>query len=232
MRVGVYGRPLHLRRGPLGLQPQASPNKPTFPPNYLDRRIRPRSVRGEKRGWNSRGWKSKRRSPKKKKTNKEEVPPADKVMKREPGLYLADLPEFDVQAGPWPFKKGETGNNKLIQVGGFFSPRGLGMHPPRDGKFASVKYRLDKKSYLFKATVAVNDTTNFCWSPATSGCWATARNCGNPGSSPPTTPASRIARSTSTGWRFWTCASRWRTATMAFTRSGWSRAWCRKKTRW
>ena len=80
---------------------------------------------------------------------------------------MSDLEEFDVAKGEWPFSKGETGGGHVIKVGGVKSPHGLGMHPPAWGKDASVKYRLGMEAALFKAKVAVNDSTDWCWSPAT-----------------------------------------------------------------
>jgi hypothetical protein len=84
---------------------------------------------------------------------------------------LSQIQEFDVVSGEWPFKKADTGDGRHIIVGGVPSPHGLGMHPPWGGKYASVKYRLGLEAELFKATVAVNDSTNWCWSPATFTVW-------------------------------------------------------------
>lgn len=83
-------------------------------------------------------------------------------------VYLADLPEFDVKNGEWPFTKdGTTGSKDMrIKVGGKPSTKGLGMHPPPNPAWASVKYRLAGQAALLKTTVAVNDTANFCWTPA------------------------------------------------------------------
>jgi hypothetical protein len=90
-----------------------------------------------------------------------------------PVIYLADLPEFDVKEGPWPFTKdGSLGNGKdRIRVKGNLSPKGLGMHPPAAPAFASVKYRLGKQAALFKTIVAIDDTANFCFTPAVFSVW-------------------------------------------------------------
>jgi hypothetical protein len=89
----------------------------------------------------------------------------------EPRRFLSELQEFDVTAGKWPFKKGDTGDGRHIIVGGVTSPHGLGMHPPWGGKYASAKYRLGMEAEVFKATVAVDDSTKWCWSPATFTVW-------------------------------------------------------------
>jgi hypothetical protein len=83
-----------------------------------------------------------------------------------PVRFLSELKEFDVRPGQWPFKKGDTGEGKPIVVGGVRSRHGLGMHPPVAPEAASVKYRLGGEAVVFKATVAINDTTDWCWSPA------------------------------------------------------------------
>jgi serine/threonine protein kinase len=94
-------------------------------------------------------------------------PGASKVFAHGPCRFLSELPEFDVHKGEWPFRKGDCGNGKPIEVSGVRSPNGLGMHPPAAPGRASVKYRLEKEAALLKATVAINDTTTWCWSPAT-----------------------------------------------------------------
>ena len=94
--------------------------------------------------------------------------PVRPLFTQRPCVYLADLQEYDVQAGPWPFgKNGQVGDGRPIEVKGVRSPKGLSMHPPWAPGFASVRYRLGKQATLFRATVAINDTTNWCWSPAT-----------------------------------------------------------------
>jgi hypothetical protein len=93
--------------------------------------------------------------------------PRSKLFPDGPRRFLSELEEFDVVPGKWPFRKGDTGDGHHIIVGGVKSPHGLGMHPPWAPKFASVKYRLGLEAELFKATVAIDDSTNWCWSPAT-----------------------------------------------------------------
>jgi predicted Zn finger-like uncharacterized protein len=93
-------------------------------------------------------------------------PPVEPIFDRGPRVFLADLQEYGVRAGPWPFAKdGSTGSNPIV-VGGVRSPRGLGMHPPAAPAFASARYRPGKQAALLKAVVAINDTSNWCWSPA------------------------------------------------------------------
>jgi hypothetical protein len=85
-----------------------------------------------------------------------------------PCRYLSDLPEFDVKIGKVAFgKNGAVGDGKRIVVCGVPSPKGLGMAPPWAPAYSAVKYRLGKEAAVFRAVVAVNDTTNWCWSPAT-----------------------------------------------------------------
>ncbi len=99
---------------------------------------------------------------------KEAVPAAASTLfPKGPVRFLSELPPHDVRAGPWPFRTGDNGNGQAIRVGGVPSPHGLGMHPPAAPGSASVRYHLNGEAALFKATVAINDTTNWCWSPAT-----------------------------------------------------------------
>jgi S1-C subfamily serine protease len=100
-------------------------------------------------------------------------PPVQTLFTKGPLVYLADLQEFGVQAGgPWPFgKTGTVGDGRAIEVNGVRSPHGLSMHPPWAPRYASVRYRLGKQAALFKATVAINDTTKWTWSPATFTVW-------------------------------------------------------------
>jgi serine/threonine-protein kinase len=98
---------------------------------------------------------------------KTKEPATSLVFPKGPRRFLSELQEFDVLSGEWPFRKADTGEGKPIQVGGVPSPHGLGMHPPAAPKYASVKYRLGKEAELFKATVAIDDSTKWCWSPAT-----------------------------------------------------------------
>ena len=103
-----------------------------------------------------------------------EQPPLAPIFGRAPLVYVADLPEFGVRNGEWPFTKdGTTGSSKKdpIYVNRIASPKGLGMHPPSSPGSASAKYRLGKQAAVFKATVAVNDTATFCWTPAIFTVW-------------------------------------------------------------
>jgi hypothetical protein len=117
-------------------------------------------------------------NPKEKEKEKEKDRDKDKKPEPEgplfakgPVRFLSEMPEFDVVPGEWPFRKGDVGDGKPIEVAGVRSPHGLGMHPPHAvfGKpgYAAVKYRLNKQAELLKATVAINDTTKWCFSPAT-----------------------------------------------------------------
>jgi hypothetical protein len=88
------------------------------------------------------------------------VPQVGRLFERGPREPLADLPEFGVKAGPWPFaKNGTVGDGRPIRVNGVASPKGLGMHPPEAG-YSAVKYRLGGQAAVFKAAVALNDTAN------------------------------------------------------------------------
>jgi hypothetical protein len=96
------------------------------------------------------------------------LPPVRELFAQKPRVYLSDLPEFGAQAGPWPFgKNGRNGDGKPIRVNGTLSPKGLSMHPPWAPSFASVRYRLGKQVAQLRAMVAINETSNWCWSPAT-----------------------------------------------------------------
>lgn len=108
-------------------------------------------------------------------------PPPPAWARSEPGdwRYLADMPEFDaVVAAPWAFAKdGTTGDPEKrspIRVGGFASPRGLGMHPPERGH-ASVKYRLDRRAERFKSVGAVSDSSTILFSPLAFEVWGDGR---------------------------------------------------------
>src|SRR5207244_6423162 len=100
--------------------------------------------------------------------------PGERLFSRSQVVHLADLPEFEVKDGQWPFAKdGTLGDPKKspIKVKGFAAPKGLGMHPPAAPGHASVKYRLGKQAAVFKTTVAIDDTANFCWTPAVFTVW-------------------------------------------------------------
>jgi hypothetical protein len=94
-------------------------------------------------------------------------PKVTEVFAGGPRVYLADLQEFGVRSGPWQFgKDGTLGSGQPIQVAGVRSRKSLSMHPPWAPAYAAARYRLGRKAALFRATVAINDTTNWCWSPA------------------------------------------------------------------
>jgi NPCBM/NEW2 domain len=110
---------------------------------------------------------------------REELPPPKPPSwtEREPGdwRYLADMPEFDAVVGkPWTFAKdGTTGDpekHSPIKVGGFASPKGLGMHPP-EATFSKVKYKLDRKAQRFKSVGAVSDSSTLLFSPVYFEVW-------------------------------------------------------------
>jgi hypothetical protein len=78
-------------------------------------------------------------------------------LERLPIMYLGDLDEAEVKPGPWPMgKNGDVGTGKPIEVDGFKSPEGIGLHPPENGE-ATVKYKLGSQWNTFVADVAVND---------------------------------------------------------------------------
>src|SRR5262245_32594246 len=94
-------------------------------------------------------------------------PPPSKLFPNGPRRFLSDLEAFDVQSGPHPVSfHGELGNGK-DRINGALSPKGIGMHPPWAPKYASASYRLGMGAAVFKAVVAINDSSNWCWSPAT-----------------------------------------------------------------
>jgi hypothetical protein len=45
------------------------------------------------------------------------------------------------------------------------------MHPPDGGEYASASYQLDKQASLFRAEVALNDSTNLIMSAAVFEVW-------------------------------------------------------------
>jgi hypothetical protein len=95
------------------------------------------------------------------------LPPKTNVFAEGPRVYLADLQEFGVRAGPWPFSKnGTVADGKPIEVARVRSPKGLSMHPPWAPKYAAARYRLGRQAAVFRASVAINDTSNWCFSPA------------------------------------------------------------------
>jgi hypothetical protein len=97
------------------------------------------------------------------------APPPTKLFPNGPRRFLSDLEAFDVQSGPYPVSfNGELGNGKdRIKLNGVLSPKGIGMHPPLAPKYAAASFRLGMGAAVFKAVVAINDSSNWCWSPAT-----------------------------------------------------------------
>jgi hypothetical protein len=87
---------------------------------------------------------------------------------RGPCQYLADLPDLEARSGPWPFSRGTVGDpaHNPVQVLGVRSPKGLGMHPPDAPGYAFARYRLGKRGGVFKAAVAINDTSPANRNPA------------------------------------------------------------------
>jgi S1-C subfamily serine protease len=87
--------------------------------------------------------------------------PPEKLFAKGPRIYLADLEEFNVKSGTWPFtNNGKLGDpdDTLILINGYKSPKGLSMHPPEQD-YAAASYRLGKQASLFRAEVALNDTS-------------------------------------------------------------------------
>jgi hypothetical protein len=94
--------------------------------------------------------------------------PPSKSFPDGPRRYLSDMEECFVQAGQWPFSKGGLLNeDRLIRVSGKRSPHGLSMHPPAAPGYAAAKYHLGREAALFKAVVAIDDSSTWCFSPAT-----------------------------------------------------------------
>ncbi len=81
-------------------------------------------------------------------------------------VYLADMTEFGVETGPWPFSKGELGDpeRKAIKVKGVVSPKGLSMHP-WDRQTTRACYSLGGKASKIRGTVALNDSDPDAWDP-------------------------------------------------------------------
>jgi S1-C subfamily serine protease len=97
----------------------------------------------------------------------------EKIFDKQPRVFLSDLEEFDVKSGPWEVtKNGQLGDpeNRPVQVNGVSSPKAISMHPP-DGDYASANFRLDKQASLFKADVALNDSTTLVIDAAVFEVW-------------------------------------------------------------
>jgi hypothetical protein len=89
------------------------------------------------------------------------LPAAGKIFESQPRVFLSDLEEFDVKSGLWPFtNKGRLGDpdDNIILINGYKSPKGLSMHPPEQD-YSAASYRLGKQASLFRAEVALNDSS-------------------------------------------------------------------------
>jgi hypothetical protein len=87
--------------------------------------------------------------------------PPEKLFAKGPRTYLSDLEEYNVKSGPWPFtNNGRLGDpdDTMILINGYKSPKGLSMHPPEQD-YAAASYRLGKQASLFRAEVALNDSS-------------------------------------------------------------------------
>jgi hypothetical protein len=94
-------------------------------------------------------------------------PPLKELLAGGPVVYLTDLEEFDVQAGPCPIgKNGELGNGSRIRVQGKEIAKGLGMHPPDRPLVAKASYRLGQQRAVLRGGAALNDTAENPWGAA------------------------------------------------------------------
>jgi hypothetical protein len=73
-------------------------------------------------------------------------------------VFLADMHEFDVVRGPWPFTKGVLGdaNESPIKAVGIRYPHGLSMHPSQEVT-VRARYVLGGRCAEFHTGVAYND---------------------------------------------------------------------------
>jgi hypothetical protein len=79
------------------------------------------------------------------------------AMERLPVCFITDLDETESKPGPWPIgKRGDVGVGRAIEINGFKSPFGIGMHPP-DGGEAVLTYRLNGQFKTFAAGAGIND---------------------------------------------------------------------------
>jgi hypothetical protein len=83
---------------------------------------------------------------------------ADEVLLALPVVYLVDMTEADVKAGPWPVGKGEKGNGMPIEVGQIPVSNGIGQHAG-DRSTVSISYRLDGHYKSFQWGGAISDHT-------------------------------------------------------------------------
>lgn len=92
-------------------------------------------------------------------------------------FYLADLQEFDVKPGPWPYAKDGTigsPDRKPITVAGRKHPRGLGMHPPSGG-YAGAKFRPGGRAAAVEGSAALDDSAKDQPAAATFEVWGDGR---------------------------------------------------------
>ena len=92
-------------------------------------------------------------------------------------FYLADLQEFDVKPGPWPYAKDGTigsPDRKPITVAGRKHPRGLGMHPPSGG-YAGAKFRTGRRAATLEGSAALDDSAKDQPAAATFEVWGDGR---------------------------------------------------------
>ncbi len=85
----------------------------------------------------------------------------EKLFTKTPRIFLSDLEEYNVKPGLWPFtNNGRLGDpdDNIIVINSFKSPKGLSMHPPEQD-YAAASYRLRKQAALFRAEVALNDSS-------------------------------------------------------------------------
>lgn len=95
------------------------------------------------------------------------LPSLQELLESGPTVYLSDLENFDVQAGPCPLgKNGELGNGSRIRVQEKDIPKGLGMHPPDPPMVAKASYRLGKQRAVLRGGAALNDTAENPWGAA------------------------------------------------------------------
>lgn len=121
--------------------------------------------------------------------------PGSPLFTKGPRLYLAEMQEFDVVSGPWPFNKnGTIGDGRPIRVNRVLSRKGLNMHPPPAPAYAAVHYLLGKQAKLFRAVAAINETSDRCASPATFTVFGDGRTLWQSGPIDPTRTRSQECR--------------------------------------
>lgn len=96
-----------------------------------------------------------------------DLPTLSELFAKRETVYLTELAEFDVQAGPCPIgKHGNLGNGNRIAVQGKASPHGLGMHPPNPPLIAKASFRVEGQRATLRGGVALNDTADTPWGAA------------------------------------------------------------------